>query len=73
MNKYSYQILNYLKEHGDSSATEIAKEFQLSKRFVDACFSADIMNAGMGERDQSVTPSILRLNEKGKTYVQEEE
>lgn len=73
MKKQSYQILNYLKEHGDSTAIQIAEALGMEKRRVDSYFSAAIMNAGMGERDQSVTPSVLRLNEKGLEYVQEEE
>lgn len=73
MKKQSYQILKYLKEYGDSSALQIAKDLNMEKRMVDAYFSAAIINAGMGERDQSQTPSILRLNEVGRAYTQEED
>lgn len=73
MTKQSYQILNYLKEHGDSPAIQIAEDLNMEKRRVDSYFSAAIMNAGLGERDQSVTPSILRLNDEGKAYTQDEE
>ena len=73
MKKQSYQILNYLKEHGDSTAIDIGKALDMEKRRVDSYFSAAIMNAGLGVRDQSVTPSVLRLTEEGKNYTQEDE
>lgn len=73
MKKQSYQILNYLKEHGDSTAIQIAEDLGMEKRRVDSYFSAAIMNAGLGVRDQSVVPSVLRLTEEGKNYTQEEE
>lgn len=73
MTKQSYKILNYLKEHGDAPAIQIAEDLDMEKRRVDSYFSAAIMNAGLGERDQSVTPSILRLNDAGKAYTQDEE
>lgn len=73
MKKQSYQILKYLKENGDTPATKIAEDLGMEKRRVDAYFTAAIMNAGLGVRDQSVTPSVLRLTEEGKNYTQEEE
>lgn len=73
MKKQSYQILNYLKENGDSTAIEVGEALGMEKRRVDSYFTAAIINAGLGERDQSVTPSVLRLNEEGKNYTQEDE
>lgn len=73
MKKQSYQILNYLKEHGDTPAIDVAKALNMEKRRVDAYFTAAIINAGLGERDQSVTPSVLRLNDEGRAYIQEDE
>lgn len=73
MKKQSYQILNYLKENGDSPAIEIAEALGMEKRRVDSYFSAAIMGAGLGERDTSTTPSTLRLNDAGRNYTQDDE
>lgn len=73
MTKQSYEILNYLKEHGESTAKEVAEALSMEKRRVDSYFSAAIMNAGLGERDTTQSPSILRLNEEGMAYTQEDE
>ena len=74
MTKQSYEILNYLKEHdGESTAKEVAEALDMEKRRVDSYFSAAIMNAGLGERDTTQSPSILRLNEEGMAYTQEDE
>lgn len=73
MTAQSYKILNYLKEHeGAATAKEIAEALGMEKRRVDSYFSAAIAGAGLGERDQSVTPSILRLNSEGMNFTQEE-
>lgn len=73
MTKQSYSIVKYLQENGDSPAIVIGEALGMEKRRVDSYFTAAVINAGMGERDQSVTPSMLRLNEKGKAYKQDEE
>ena len=73
MTKQSYEILNYLKEHGESTAKGVAEALNMEKRRVDSYFSAAIMNAGLGERDTTQSPSILRLNEEGMAYTQEDE
>ena len=73
MTKQSYEILNYLKEHGESTAKEVAEALNMEKRRVDSYFSAAIMNAGLGERDTTQSPSILRLNKEGMAYTQEDE
>lgn len=73
MTKQSYEILNYLKEHGESTAKKVAEALNMEKRRVDSYFSAAIMNAGLGERDTTQSPSILRLNEEGMAYTQEDE
>jgi len=70
MTDTSYGILNYLKEHNGATAKEVAVALDMEKRRVDSCFSAAIAGAGLGERDKSVTPSSLVLNEKGLSYVQ---
>jgi len=72
MSKQSYQILNYIKEHGPCTAKEISDALNIEKRRVDSYFSAAIVRAGLGERDQSVTPSILRLTEEGMKYEEVE-
>lgn len=73
MTKYSYQILNYLKEHGDSTAASVGEALGMEKRRVDSYFSAAIVGGGLGERDTNVTPSLLKLNDEGKAYTQEED
>ena len=73
MTKQSYEILNYLKEHGESTAKQVAEALNMEKRRVDSYFSAAIMNVGLGERDTTQSPSILRLNEEGMAYTQEDE
>lgn len=70
MTSYSYDILNYLKEHNGATAKEVAEALDMEKRRVDSYFSAAIAGEGLGERDRTVTPSRLVLNEKGLNYVQ---
>lgn len=70
MTDNSYKILNYLKEHGATSAKEIADALGIEKRRVDSYFSAAIANKQLGERDTSVTPSLLKLNDAGMAYTQ---
>ena len=38
MTKQSYEILNYLKEHGESTAKEVAEALNMEKRRVDSYF-----------------------------------
>lgn len=73
MKKQSYQILKYLQENGDSTAIQVGEVLNIEKRRVDSCFTAAIMNAGLGIRDQSVSPSMLRLTEEGRAYHQDED
>lgn len=69
MSEQSLKILNYLKEHnGEAPAQEIAEAIEMEKRRVDSCFSASFIRAGLGERDTSVSPSVLRLTEEGKNF-----
>lgn len=70
MTDTSYKILNYLKQHNGVTAKEIATALDIEKRRVDSCFSAAIAGAGLGERDRSVSPSILTLNAEGLAYKQ---
>lgn len=72
MTKQSLSILNYLKEHNAVTAQEVADALGLEKRRVDSCFSAAIVNAGLGVRNTSISPSLLVLNEDGLAYVEEE-
>ena len=73
MTANSYKILKYLKEHNGSTAKEVAAEVGIEKRLVDSYFSAAIAGGGLGERDRSVTPSKLVLNEQGLAYEQAED
>ena len=69
MSETSYSILNYLKEHNGFTAKQVSEALEIEKRRVDSCFSAAIVGAELGERDRSVTPSRLILNEKGLAYT----
>ena len=74
MSKQSIDIIKYLQEHdGAATAKEIAEALEMEKRRVDSFFSASVIRAGMGERDTSESPSVLRLNESGMAFEPEAE
>lgn len=72
MTGYSYEILKFLKKNNGSTAKEVGEALGMTKRRVDSYFSAAIAGEGLGERDQSVSPSKLVLNDKGMAYTQPE-
>lgn len=70
MKEQSYKVLQYLQKHNRSTAKQVAEALEMEKRRVDSYFSAAIIQEGLGERDSSVSPSLLVLNDKGMKYTQ---